>query len=138
MSSSDSIFSQSSLSSKVTKELSSDTFSLAFLTSSTGSVLYLIAIIGFEFFFLSDLFTGNYTRMIIVLLFGFVLSVSDVYIRPALTSRYVDVHPLILLIGFLAGPLVFGIVGLILGPFFLGVTYAILKTYKEERKSDGA
>ena len=87
--------------------------------------------------FFSDLFTGNYTRMIIVLLFGFVLSVSDVYIRPALTSRYVDVHPLILLIGFLAGPLVFGIVGLILGPFFLGVTYAILKTYKEERKSDG-
>lgn len=78
-----------------------------------------------------DLFTGNYIRAIIVLLFGFVLSVSDMYIRPALSSHYADIPPLILLIGFLAGPLVYGIVGLIMGPLLLGMAYVVLKNYKE-------
>jgi predicted PurR-regulated permease PerM len=54
------------------------------------------------------------------------------YIRPALSSKYADIHPLILFIGFLSGPLVFGIVGFILGPLFLGITYAVLKSFKLE------
>ena len=80
-----------------------------------------------------DFLNGNYVRVVIVLLFGFGLSLSDMYIRPALSSHYADIHPLILLIGFLAGPLVYGIVGFILGPLILGITYAVLKTFKEER-----
>ncbi len=81
---------------------------------------------------LYDVFiTGNIPRAIMTLLWGFVLSLSDMYIRPALTSRYVDVHPLILLIGFLAGPLTLGLIGFILGPLILGVTYAVIKAVKE-------
>ena len=79
-----------------------------------------------------DLITGNYPRAIITLLFGIFLSLSDMYIRPALSSKYADIHPLILFIGFLSGPLVFGIVGFILGPLFLGITYAVLKSFKLE------
>lgn len=82
---------------------------------------------------LYDVFiTGNIPRAIITLLFGFVLSLSDMYIRPALASRYVDVHPLILLIGFLAGPLALGIIGFILGPLILGITYAVITSVKKE------
>ena len=82
---------------------------------------------------LYDVFiTGNIPRAIITLLFGFVLSLSDMYIRPALTSRYVDVHPLILLIGFLAGPLTLGLIGFILGPLILGITYAVIISVKKE------
>ena len=82
---------------------------------------------------LFDVFiTGNIPRAIITLLFGFVLSLSDMYIRPALTSRYVDVHPLILLIGFLAGPLTLGLIGFILGPLILGITYAVIISVKKE------
>ncbi|WP_299522223.1 AI-2E family transporter [uncultured Methanobrevibacter sp.] len=79
-----------------------------------------------------DLISGNYVRVVIVLLFGFFLSLSDMYIRPALSSHYADIHPLILLIGFLAGPLVYGIVGFILGPLILGITYAVLDNFRIE------
>lgn len=79
-----------------------------------------------------DLISGNYVRVVIVLLFGFFLSLSDMYIRPALSGHYADIHPLILLIGFLAGPLVYGIVGFILGPLILGITYAVLDNFRME------
>ena len=60
------------------------------------------------------------------------------YIRPALSSHYADINPLILLIGFLAGPLVYGIVGFILGPLILGITYAVLDNFRIElNKSKG-
>ncbi len=83
-----------------------------------------------------DAVSGNYLRVVIVLLFGFFLSLSDMYIRPALSSHYADIHPLILLIGFLAGPLVFGIVGFILGPLVLGITYAVLDNFRMELKGE--
>ena len=83
-----------------------------------------------------DVFTGNYIRAIIVLLFGFGLSLSDMYIRPALASKYADIHPLILLLGFIAGPLALGLVGFILGPLILGVTFTIIKAFKIEVEKD--
>ena len=55
------------------------------------------------------------------------------YIRPAISGRYADIHPLILLLGFVSGPLIMGIVGFILGPLILGVAFAVIKTYKEEK-----
>ena len=82
--------------------------------------------------FFIDVLSGNYPRAIIVLLFGFFLSTIDMYIRPALSSHYADIHPLILLIGFLAGPLVYGIVGFIVGPLILGITFAVLDSYRKE------
>ena len=79
-----------------------------------------------------DILSGNYPRAIVVLLFGFFLSTIDMYIRPALSSHYADIHPLILVIGFLSGPLVYGIVGFIVGPLILGITYAVLDNYRKE------
>ena len=106
-----------------------------FLGVLTG-ILQLIPIFGpwpiYWTLFITDIISANYPRAIIVLIFGFFLSTIDMYIRPALTSHYADIHPLILLIGFLSGPLVYGIVGFIIGPLILGITYAILKSFKEE------
>lgn len=82
--------------------------------------------------FFVDIISGNYPRAIIVLLFGFFLSTIDMYIRPALSSHYAEIHPLILLIGFLSGPLVYGIVGFIIGPLILGITYTVLDNYRKE------
>jgi len=108
-----------------------------FLGILTG-ICQLIPIIGpwpvYTVLFVSDVLSGNFIRAAIVLLFGFGLSLSDMYIRPALTSKYVDIHPLILILGFLSGPLVFGLVGLILGPLILGITYAVIKTYKDQKE----
>ena len=50
----------------------------------------------------------------------------------ALSSHYADIHPLILLVGFLAGPLVYGIVGFIVGPLILGITYTVLDCYRKK------
>ncbi len=106
-----------------------------FLGVLTG-ILQLIPIFGpwpiYWALFFIDLASGNYARAVIVLLFGFFLSTIDMYIRPALSSHYADIHPLILLIGFLAGPLVYGIVGFIVGPLILGITYAVLDSYRNE------
>lgn len=104
-----------------------------FLGVLTG-ILQLIPIFGpwpvYTILFVWDIFTGNYIRAVVVLLFGFFLSLSDMYIRPALSSKYADIHPLILFLGFVSGPLVFGIVGFIVGPLLLGITYAVIKSYK--------
>lgn len=106
-----------------------------FLGVVTG-ILQLIPVFGpwpiYWALFFIDIASGNYVRAIIVLLFGFFLSTIDMYIRPALSSHYADIHPLILLIGFLTGPLVYGIVGFIVGPLILGITYAVLDSYRNE------
>ncbi|WP_407432327.1 AI-2E family transporter, partial [Methanobrevibacter sp.] len=106
-----------------------------FLGVLTG-ILQLIPVFGpwpiYWALFFIDIFSGNYVRAVVVLLFGFFLSTIDMYIRPALSSHYADIHPLILLIGFLAGPLVYGIVGFIVGPLILGITYAVLDSYRHE------
>lgn len=106
-----------------------------FLGVITG-ILQLIPIFGpwpiYWALFFADIFAGNYPRAIIVLLFGFFLSTIDMYIRPALSSHYAEIHPLILLIGFLSGPLVYGVVGFIIGPLILGITYTVLDNYRKE------
>jgi predicted PurR-regulated permease PerM len=106
-----------------------------FLGVITG-ILQLIPVFGpwpiYWGLFFMDILSGNYPRAIIVLLFGFFLSTIDMYIRPALSSHYADIHPLILLVGFLSGPLVYGVVGFIVGPLILGITYAVLDNYRRE------
>lgn len=106
-----------------------------FLGVITG-ILQLIPVFGpwpiYWILFFMDIMSGNYPRAVIVLLFGFFLSTIDMYIRPALSSHYADIHPLILLVGFLSGPLVYGIVGFIVGPLILGVTYVVLDSYRKE------
>ena len=106
-----------------------------FLGVLTG-ILQLIPVFGpwpiYWALFFMDIFAGNYPRAIVVLLFGFFLSTIDMYIRPALSSHYADIHPLILLVGFLSGPLVYGIVGFIVGPLILGITYTVLDNYRKE------
>ena len=79
---------------------------------------------------------GDITQGILTILWGFVLSLSDMYIRPMLASNYADMPSLILLVGFMAGPYVFGIVGFILGPLILGIAYAVIKSFKEELDND--
>lgn len=110
-----------------------------FLGIITG-ICQLIPVIGpwpvYTVLAIMDLFNGNYIRLILVLLFGCILSLSDMYIRPTIAGKYADIHPLILLLGFVAGPLFMGIVGFILGPLILGVAFAVIKTYKEEKDNN--
>ncbi len=85
-----------------------------------------------------DIISGNYIRAVAVLLFGVFLSGSDIYIRPQLSGKYADIHPMIFILGFLSGPLIFGLVGFILGPLILGVAYAAVVAYKNEEQLENA
>lgn len=80
--------------------------------------------------------TGSYIKAVAVLILGLIMSiVADFYLRPKLSGRYADIHPLIFILGFLCGPLVFGLVGFVLGPLILGVTYAAVISFKKENAS---
>lgn len=85
---------------------------------------------------LYDLFNGNYIRMAVVILLSISLSVLDMYIRPQISGRYADIHPMIFLLGFICGPLLLGIVGFIIGPLVLGVAYAAVLAYKESKENE--
>jgi predicted PurR-regulated permease PerM len=81
---------------------------------------------------LYDFSTGNYLRMIIIIFLGTALSGLDFYLRPKLSGKYAEIHPLIFLLGFICGPLLLGLVGFVLGPMILGVAYAAVVTYKKD------
>lgn len=83
-----------------------------------------------------DFINGNYLKAVSVLILGVLLSIIDVYVRPKLSGKYADIHPLIFMLGFLSGPLVFGLVGFIIGPLILGVTYAAVIAYKKEKTDE--
>lgn len=85
---------------------------------------------------LYDLFSGNYLRMGLVIILSISLSVFDMYMRPQISSRYADIHPMIFLLGFICGPLLLGLVGFIIGPLVLGVAYAAVLAYKESKESE--
>jgi predicted PurR-regulated permease PerM len=82
--------------------------------------------------------TGSYIQAVAVLALGLLMSIVDFFLRPKLSSKYADIHPLIFILGFLCGPLVFGLVGFVLGPLILGVTYAAVISFKKERIGESA
>ena len=73
-----------------------------------------------------------------MLLWG-VLVVSNVdnFIRPYISNRYAQVHPLITLIGALAGVGYLGIVGLLIGPLALSYFFELLRMYQQEYLAKG-
>jgi predicted PurR-regulated permease PerM len=81
---------------------------------------------------LYDFSIGNYLRLVVVVLLGTALSGLDIYLRPKLSGKYADIHPLIFLLGFICGPLLLGLVGFVIGPMILGVAYAAVVTYKKD------
>lgn len=53
------------------------------------------------------------------LAFPFIVGVPDLLVRPYLANRYGKVHSMTMLVGFVTGFEVFGILGFVLGPLFL-------------------
>ncbi|WP_370004579.1 AI-2E family transporter [Methanothermobacter sp. KEPCO 2] len=84
-----------------------------------------------------DFVTGNILRGALVLIFGIFLSTIDIYIRPKLSGKYADIHPMIFLVGFLGGPVVWGVAGFIVGPLVLGLAYAALEAYRTGEPDTG-
>jgi len=56
----------------------------------------------------------------------------DYVIRPRVFRRWANIHPLVTLIGALAGVPYFGILGLLIGPLALSYFFELIKMYGEE------
>ncbi|BDZ69753.1 AI-2E family transporter [Methanobacterium petrolearium] len=83
-----------------------------------------------------DFFAGNYLRLVLVVILSLALSILDMYLRPQISGKYADIHPMIFLLGFICGPLLLGLVGFIIGPLVLGVAYAAFLAYKESKENE--
>ena len=56
----------------------------------------------------------------------------DFVIRPMVFRRWAQIHPLITLVGALAGLPYFGLLGLLIGPLALSYLFELLKMYRQE------
>lgn len=75
------------------------------------------------FLALYALSTGDIRALLLILFIGYpVLSVAtDLYLRPVLMGKRVEINPVVIFIGFFGGMSVMGIVGFILGPLLLSL-----------------
>lgn len=77
------------------------------------------------------IYTGDLFNGIGLLLFGvLIVSTIDNIVRPKLISRKSNLHPVVVLLGLLGGLTVFGVVGIILGPFLLAMVLLFFDFYR--------
>lgn len=67
------------------------------------------------------------------LIYGSVISVSDIYLRPALISRSGTINVAIIVVGIFGGIVLFGAIGLFIGPVILGGAKIVLDLFVRER-----
>ena len=66
-------------------------------------------------------------------LYGLLVSVSDVYLRPALIGRSGTINVAIIVLGIFGGVVLFGAIGLFIGPVILGGAKVVLDLFARER-----
>lgn len=77
---------------------------------------------------------GNHPAAVVVLGFGILLQVLELWLGPKIASMKAHMHPALLLVGFIGGPLAFGFVGIVLGPLILGTMKIVLDYYEFPKK----
>jgi len=77
--------------------------------------------------------TPEPVKGILIIAYGviFLQIMPEIALRPYVGSKSLNEHPLIIFLGFLAGPLVLGVKGLILGPLILIMTREFAFNYAE-------
>lgn len=82
---------------------------------------------------LSLLLDGRYGASLFLLLLGLVVVANvDVVIRPAIFRQFAQIHPLVTLIGAIAGIGYFGLLGILIGPLALSYFFELIRMYQEE------
>jgi len=79
-----------------------------------------------------QLIQGNIGLGVGLLIWGLVIASVDNFFRPLLQKRVGRIHPLVSILGVVAGLSLFGLVGLIIGPLLVSYCLLMLKMFKEE------
>jgi len=76
---------------------------------------------------------GRYGAGVAILVWGLIIVGSvDNIIRPIVYNRWAKIHPIVTLVGALAGIRYFGILGLLIGPLALSYFFLLIQMYREE------
>jgi predicted PurR-regulated permease PerM len=76
---------------------------------------------------------GRPVAALIIVGIGAVVSVSDTYLRPLIINRSGALNVAVITVGIFGGIIVFGLVGLFVGPVVLGGTKVVLDQFARER-----
>ncbi len=76
---------------------------------------------------------GSFYPAMGVALFGILSSSIENLIKPIILSKWINLHPAIVLIGMVGGSFVFGVLGMILGPLILAYLLIILEIYRDKK-----
>jgi predicted PurR-regulated permease PerM len=76
---------------------------------------------------------GRPMPALIIFVIGSVVSGSDTYLRPAIINRSGALNVAVITVGIFGGIIVFGVVGLFIGPVVLGGTKVVLDQFARER-----
>ena len=89
------------------------------------------------FLFLDGLFQGSNSMIIRgILLFAYsliIVSSVDNILKPKLVSEKAKIHPAIIMVGIFGGIILFGAVGVILGPLILSLTTVLIDVFLTEK-----
>jgi predicted PurR-regulated permease PerM len=76
---------------------------------------------------------GRYAAGIAIAAWGLIIVASvDNFIRPLIYNKWAKIHPIVTLVGALAGIRFFGILGLLIGPLALSYFFELIQMYREE------
>lgn len=78
---------------------------------------------------LINILKGNYTLSLYILTTGIIVSTLDNLLLPYIISTKTNIGPVTTLISIIGGIQLFGIYGIILGPFFLGLLFLLLEEF---------
>jgi predicted PurR-regulated permease PerM len=81
---------------------------------------------------------GRATAAVLLFGFGVLVSLSDIYLRPAVINQAGAINVAIIVVGIFGGIVVFGGVGLFIGPVALGGAKVVLDLYTHERTAVGS
>jgi len=76
---------------------------------------------------------GRWAAAILLAIWGVIgVGAADNVIRPMVYRRYARIHPMITLVGALAGLKYFGLLGILIGPLSLSYFFELIRMYRDE------
>lgn len=108
----------------------------AFLWGFVAAVLSFLPIVGPPVVWVPavviQFLQGDYKVALGVLIFGLILSNIDNVLRPILGRRISNIHPLITILGIFIGIMLFGMIGIFVGPLLISLSVLVLRMFKKE------
>jgi predicted PurR-regulated permease PerM len=76
---------------------------------------------------------GNTVSALGVVMFGLIASVIEALFKPIFISRRAKMNTALILFGMVGGMLLFGLLGVILGPLILAYLFIIIEAYRDKK-----